>query len=70
MNDEGIGNPLLRYARVNVLMMAVYETKCLDTSYKDMIQSLRQTSWSSTASEGGKYLNFLKRQQVIQEAVK
>eukprot|EP00795_Rhopilema_esculentum_P016900 gene16900-8384_t len=49
MNDESIGNPLLRYARVNELMLAVYETKCLDASYKDMIQSLRQISWTSTA---------------------
>ena len=53
MNNEIIGEPLLRYARVNTLIMAIYGLKCLDVSYKDMVNSLQQTSWQSSASEGG-----------------
>jgi len=54
MNNETIGEPLLRYARVNTLIMAIYGLRCLDVSYKDMVNSLRQTSWQSSASEGGR----------------
>ena len=54
MNNEDIGDPLTRYAKVNSLMLQTYESKCLDSNYKSMITSLQNTSWSSSASEGGK----------------
>lgn len=54
MNDEKVAEPLLRYARINDLILGVYGEKCLDISYKDMIKSLQQTSWASSASEGGR----------------
>ena len=55
MNNNTIGEPLLRYARVNTLILATYGLTCLDVSYKDMVNSLRQTSWQSSASEGGSW---------------
>lgn len=54
MNNEDIGDPLTRYAKVNSLMLQTYESKCLDSNYKSMITSLQNTSWSSSASEGGR----------------
>lgn len=54
MNNEVIGDPLARYAKVNSLMLQTYGSKCLDSNYKNMITSLQNTSWSSSASEGGK----------------
>lgn len=54
MNDESVGDPLARYAKVNSLMLDTHGETCLDSSYKDLINELRQTSWSSSASEGGR----------------
>nr|XP_006823961.1 PREDICTED: putative serine protease K12H4.7-like [Saccoglossus kowalevskii] len=54
MVDESIGDPLHRYAAVNTLMLQTYQTKCLDISYDNMIQEMRQNSWNSSAAEGGK----------------
>ena len=53
MNDERSGIPLKRYARVNDLIMETYQMKCLDVQYDDFVQSMKQVSWSSSASEGG-----------------
>ena len=55
MNDNDIGDPLTRYAKVNSLILQTYGANCLDSSYNNLIASLRNTSWSSRASEGGKY---------------
>eukprot|EP00794_Sanderia_malayensis_P011360 gene11360-12544_t len=46
--------PLKRYAAVNDLMMATYGMKCLDTAYEDFTKTMKQTSWQSSASEGGR----------------
>lgn len=54
MNDERIGEPLLRYAKINSMMLQTYGVNCLDSSYKNMITTLQNTSWSSSASEGGR----------------
>lgn len=56
MNDEGIGAPLARYAKVNSLMLHTYHEQCLDSNYKNLIAALQNTSWSSSASEGGKLI--------------
>ena len=54
MNKEDIGDPLARYAKINSLLLQTYGSKCLDSSYKNMITSLQNTSWISSASEGGR----------------
>ena len=54
MNNEDIGDPLARYAKINSLLLQTHGFKCLDSSYKNMITSLQKTSWTSSASEGGK----------------
>ncbi|XP_020629406.1 putative serine protease K12H4.7 isoform X3 [Orbicella faveolata] len=54
MNDNDIGDPLARYAKVNSLILQTYGANCLDSSYNNLIASLRNTSWSSSASEGGR----------------
>ena len=54
MNNEDIGDPSARYAKINSLLLQTYGSKCLDSSYKNMITSLQKTSWISKASEGGK----------------
>jgi hypothetical protein len=53
MSNEST-DELSRYAQVNSLMLDTYGEKCLDISYADMIKDLRETSWSSSAAEGGK----------------
>lgn len=55
MNNNDIGDPLERYAKVNSLILQTYGAHCLDSSYDNLIASLRNTSWSSSASEGGKH---------------
>ena len=54
MNNEDIGDPLARYAKINSLLLQTYGSICLDSSYKNMITYLQNTSWTSSASEGGK----------------
>lgn len=54
MTDESIGTAVLRYAKVNELILKTYQEKCLDYSYKEMISELKQTSWSSSAGIGGR----------------
>lgn len=58
MNDERIGEPLLRYAKINSMMLQTYGVNCLDSSYKSMITTLQNTSWSSSASEGGRQWTY------------
>ena len=53
MNNEDIGEPLARYAKVNSLILQTYGAKCLDSSYNNLITSLQNSSWASSASEGG-----------------
>ncbi|XP_068729188.1 putative serine protease K12H4.7 [Montipora capricornis] len=58
MNDDDIGEPLARYAKINTLILQTYGSSCLDSSYKSMITSLQNTSWSSSASEGGRQWTY------------
>nr|CAD7395996.1 unnamed protein product [Timema cristinae] len=53
MSDETIGPAVTRYAAVNSLLLDAYNQTCTDFSYDNMIRSLRNTSWNSSASEGG-----------------
>ncbi|XP_070538578.1 putative serine protease K12H4.7 [Ptychodera flava] len=54
MTEISIGDELHRYAQVNTLMMKTYGQSCLDISYDDMIQEMRETAWNSSAAEGGR----------------
>ena len=54
MCDDTRGDTINRYADVNSLLLSTYSEKCLDASYKGMIDDLTKTDWSSSASEGGK----------------
>jgi len=53
MSDASRGSEVERYAAVNELIMNVYEQKCLDFKYENMISQLSQTTWNTSASEGG-----------------
>nr|CAD7589926.1 unnamed protein product [Timema genevievae] len=53
MSDETIGPAVTRYAAVNSLLLDAYNQTCTDFSYDNMIKSMRNTSWNSSAGEGG-----------------
>ena len=52
MNDKSLDD-LSKYANVNRLMLDTFGQKCLDVKYSDMIKDLKETSWGSSAAEGG-----------------
>uniref|UniRef100_A0A1B6CAA8 Serine protease K12H4.7 n=1 Tax=Clastoptera arizonana TaxID=38151 RepID=A0A1B6CAA8_9HEMI len=54
MTNETIGIYIDRYAAVNQLLMDTYNQTCVDYKYKDMINLLKNESWDSAASEGGR----------------
>lgn len=43
----------LRYAAVNTLLMDYYEESCLDYSYDEMIEEIRNTSWAGDGADSG-----------------
>lgn len=55
MCNGSIADVLQRYAVVNSLILATYEQKCLDVSYKKMISDLQKMDWNSSASVGGRW---------------
>lgn len=54
MNDEDVGDPLKRYAKVNSLVLGIYGQKCLDSSYANSVAMLSNISWTASAAEGGR----------------
>ncbi|XP_033638180.1 thymus-specific serine protease-like [Asterias rubens] len=54
MVNASIGKEIDRYAAVNSLLLKTYGEKCLDVSYDTMIKDMREISWKSSASEGGR----------------
>nr|CAD7202974.1 unnamed protein product [Timema douglasi] len=58
MSDETIGPAVTRYAAVNSLLLDTYNQTCTDFSYDNMIRSLRNTSWNSSAGEGGRQWTY------------
>lgn len=52
------GDPLKRYSTVNSLIMQTYEQNCLDISYNKFINDLKNTSWNSSASVGGRQWTY------------
>ena len=59
MVNASIGKEIDRYAAVNSLLLKTYGEKCLDVSYDTMIKDMREISWKSSASEGGKLFGIL-----------
>uniref|UniRef100_A0A2C9K4W9 Serine protease K12H4.7 n=1 Tax=Biomphalaria glabrata TaxID=6526 RepID=A0A2C9K4W9_BIOGL len=58
MTDQTSSDPVQRYAKVNNLLLDVYKQPCQDYKYDKMIDTLRQTSWTSSASEGGRQWTY------------
>lgn len=54
MLNDSLGVELNRLAFINTLILNVYEQKCLDFKYNKMINILRNITWESEASEGGR----------------
>ena len=54
MTNKSIKDPLARYASVNKFMLSSFKEDTIDCSFKNMIQELSNTSWNSSAAEGGK----------------
>ena len=44
---------LSKYSQINDLILNTYGMKCLDVAFSDFVKSMQQTSWESSASEGG-----------------
>lgn len=57
MNDKSLDD-LSKYANVNRLMLDTFGQKCLDVKYSDMIKDLKETSWGSSAAEGGRQWTY------------
>ncbi|CAG5133617.1 unnamed protein product [Candidula unifasciata] len=58
MTDPSLGDPLQRYAEVNALLLKAYSQDCQDFKYDKMLDSMRATSWNSSASEGGRQWTY------------
>ncbi|RZC42670.1 serine protease K12H4.7 [Asbolus verrucosus] len=58
MVNQTIGPPVNRLGKVNDLLLSTYDEKCLDYQYDKMIDTLRNTSWVSEASEGGRQWTY------------
>jgi hypothetical protein len=54
MTSDAIGDSLSRYASLNSLILQTYSQSCLDASYNNSIAELKETSWNSSASVGGR----------------
>ncbi|ELT98942.1 hypothetical protein CAPTEDRAFT_229193 [Capitella teleta] len=57
MTTKG-SKPFESYAKVNSLLLDTYKEKCLDVSYNKTVQELREESWKSEASEGGRQWTY------------
>jgi len=54
MDDEKSGPAIVRFAAVNSLALDTAEDKCLDHTYKSMIDKLRATAWENNTDVGGR----------------
>ena len=55
MGNSSYDSNLSRYAAINSLILDTYGEKCMDISYDGMIKEMKQVSWGSSASEGGRF---------------
>ncbi|XP_072014566.1 LOW QUALITY PROTEIN: putative serine protease K12H4.7 [Amphiura filiformis] len=60
MGNSSYGDNMARYAAINSLMLDSYEEKCLDIGYDDMIQEMKETSWTSPESVWGRQWMYQK----------
>lgn len=54
MTNDAIGTPFYRYTVVNSLILQTYNETCLDASYSKYINDMREVSWNSSQSVGGR----------------
>ncbi|KAK9499853.1 hypothetical protein O3M35_002811 [Rhynocoris fuscipes] len=54
MIDRSLGEPLDRYAAVNSYMMGLESVKCLNYSYADSINEMRNITWADNPGAGGR----------------
>ncbi len=55
MTDNSRGSAIDRYSAVNELILNTYGQKCVDFSYRKFVKQMQQTSWDTSAGEGGMY---------------
>lgn len=58
MEDENLRSPIDRLAAINRLLLTTYDQKCLDYTYDNMINTLRNVSWDSITAEGGRQWTY------------
>ncbi len=58
MLDQTQPDVVQRMVNVNELLLHAYDQQCLDAGYMSMINQLRNTSWTSSAGEGGRQWTY------------
>jgi pimeloyl-ACP methyl ester carboxylesterase len=58
MSDTSKGSSMDRYAAVNSLILDTYSQSCQDFKYSNLVQNMRKTAWTSSASEGGRQWTY------------
>ena len=58
MTNESLGEEIERYAQVNKILLDAYDQKCLDYKYSNLIGTLRETSWNSSAASGARQWTY------------
>ena len=54
MTNNSIGDALDRYAAVNDMFLKMDDSESLNVSYQGYVEFMKNTSWNSSAAEGGK----------------
>ena len=49
---------LQRMVNINDMLLNAYGQQCLDAGYMSVVQQLRNTSWNTSASEGGRQWTY------------
>ncbi|XP_025835143.1 putative serine protease F56F10.1 [Agrilus planipennis] len=58
MVNDSVGPPVDRLAAVNELILRTSNQSCLDYKYDKMVQQMRNVSWDSEVSEGGRQWTY------------
>ena len=56
MTNHSFGDELDRYAAVNTMFLEMDGDETLDVNYEGFIEFMTNTSWNSSAAEGGEYV--------------
>ncbi|XP_076060086.1 putative serine protease K12H4.7 [Oratosquilla oratoria] len=54
MGNASLGQPIQRYAAVNLLMLETQDEKCLDHTYSSFIHDMQQVNWANNSAVGGR----------------